>query len=273
MRILHITDVHGQLKPMYFREPNVNLGVGDAFGRPPHVVGNKLLDAMGLKTRHTGVLCLHLSRFRCGRTEVRTHRRLCAHEDAARPAARPGRWPREHTDHDGGGSVAGLRHLAVDARRRYGRGIQHPRLDIMVGHWEFTYKEDEVLSNVALFRGDFIGQNVRVKPDSLFGDSYPALVEKYDGRGLFDEDNGYAFQPYVIKEINGARIAVVGQAFPRTANANPQEFFPDWSFGLREDDMVALVQKIREEENRTPWCCCRTTAWTSTSRWPSAYPD
>ena len=52
----------------------------------------------------------------------------------------------------------------------------------------------------------------------------------------------------MIKEINGARIAVVGQALPRTANANPQEFFPDWSFGLREDDMVALVQKIREEK-------------------------
>jgi sulfur-oxidizing protein SoxB len=121
-------------------------------------------------------------------------------------------------------------------------------LDVMVGHWEFTYREEEVLSNVALFKGDFIGQNVRVKPDSLFSDDYFAMVDKYDGRGLYDEDSGHAFQPYVIKEINGARIAIVGQAFPRTANANPQEFFPDWSFGLREDDMIALVQQIREEE-------------------------
>jgi sulfur-oxidizing protein SoxB len=121
-------------------------------------------------------------------------------------------------------------------------------LDVMVGHWEFTYREDEVLSNVALFKGDFIGQNVRVKQEALFSDSYPAMVEKYDGRGLYDEDSGHAFRPYVIKEIGGARIAVVGQAFPRTANANPQEFFPDWSFGLREGDMADLVESINADE-------------------------
>jgi sulfur-oxidizing protein SoxB len=118
----------------------------------------------------------------------------------------------------------------------------------MVGHWEFTYKENEVLSNVALFKGDFIGQNVRVKEASLMDDNYMALTETFDGRGLFDEDAGYAFQPYVIKEINGAKICIVGQAFPRTGNANPPEFFPDWSFGLREDDMIELVEMIREEE-------------------------
>ena len=103
----------------------------------------------------------------------------------------------------------------------------------MVGHWEFTYKENEVLSNVALFKGDFIGQNVRVKEDSLFGDDYAKLVEQYDGSGLYDEDSAHAFRPYVIKEVNGAKICIIGQAFPRTGNANPQEFFPDWSFGLR----------------------------------------
>ena len=53
----------------------------------------------------------------------------------------------------------------------------------------------------------------------------------------------------MIKEINGARICIVGQAFPRTANANPPEFFPDWSFGLREPDMIELVENIREDEN------------------------
>ncbi|MCP4455722.1 MAG: thiosulfohydrolase SoxB, partial [Planctomycetes bacterium] len=121
-------------------------------------------------------------------------------------------------------------------------------IDVMVGHWEFTYKEEEVLSNVALFKGDFIGQNVRVKEDSLMDDGYAKLVETYDGRGLYDEDTGHAFQPYVIREVGGARICVIGQAFPRTANANPQEFFPDWSFGLREDDMIELIEGIREDE-------------------------
>ncbi|MCB1925802.1 MAG: 5'-nucleotidase C-terminal domain-containing protein [Gammaproteobacteria bacterium] len=249
VRILHITDVHGQLKPVYFREPNVNLGVGDAFGRPPHLVGKKLLDAMGLKPSTPEsyaytYLDFDAAALKYGRTGGFAHVKTLL--DMLREQA----GGRENTlTIDGGdlwqGSGTSLWTRGVDmveASNILG-------LDVMVGHWEFTYKEDEVLSNVALFRGDFIGQNVRVKPDSLFGDSYPALVEKYDGRGLFDEDTGHAFQPYVIKEINGARIAVVGQAFPRTANANPQEFFPDWSFGLREDDMIALVQKIREQES------------------------
>ena len=108
------------------------------------------------------------------------------------------------------------------------------------------YQTAPISTNMIL---NFIGQNVRVKPDSLFGDEYPALVEKFDGRGLYDEDSGHAFQPYVIREVGGARICVVGQAFPRTANANPQEFFPDWSFGLREPDMIELVESIREDEN------------------------
>jgi sulfur-oxidizing protein SoxB len=101
---------------------------------------------------------------------------------------------------------------------------------------------------VALFKGDFIGQNVRIKEDALFGDEYATMTEKYDGNGLYDEDSGHAFRPYVIKNVGGARICVVGQAFPRTANANPQEFFPDWSFGLREDDMIDLVKNIRADE-------------------------
>lgn len=248
VRLLHITDVHGQLNPVYFREPNVNLGVGDAYGRPPHLVGKKLLDAMGLKPATPesyaySYLDFDAAALKYGKTGGFAHMKTLL--DRLRKQA----GGRENTlTIDGGdlwqGSGTSLWTRGVDmveASNILG-------LDVMVGHWEFTYREDEVLSNVALFKGDFIGQNVRVKEDSLMGDDYATLVEKYDGRGLYDEDSGHAFQPYVIKEINGARIAIVGQAFPRTANANPQEFFPDWSFGLREDDMIELVQMIREEE-------------------------
>jgi len=249
VRILHITDVHGQLLPVYFREPNVNLGVGDAYGRPPHLVGNKFLDAMGLKPETPESYAYTYLDF----------------ENSARQYGKMGGFAHVKTLLDNLRGQAGGRQntLTIDGgdlwqgsgTSLWTRGVDMVEasnilgLDVMVGHWEFTYREDEVLSNVALFKGDFIGQNVRVKADSLFGDEYYQMVEKFDGRGLYDEDQGYAFQPYVIKEINGARIAVVGQAFPRTANANPPEFFPDWSFGLREDDMIALVEQIREEEN------------------------
>jgi sulfur-oxidizing protein SoxB len=248
-RILHITDVHGQLKPVYFREPNVNLGMGDAYGRPPHIVGKRLLEYMDLETGTPEAYAYTYLNFQTaahkyGRTGGYAHIKTLL--DRLREQA----GGRENTlTLDGGdlwqGSGTSLWTRGVDmveASNILG-------LDVMVGHWEFTYREDEVLSNVALFKGDFIGQNVRVKEVSLFGDEYVRMVEKYDGRGLYDEDTGHAFRPYVIKNVGGARICVVGQAFPRTANANPQEFFPDWSFGLREDDMIELVSSIREEEN------------------------
>ena len=249
VRLLHITDVHGQLNPVYFREPNVNLGMGDAYGRPPHLVGNRLLEAMSLSRSTPESYAYTYLDF----------------EKSARTYGKTGGFAHIKTLLDGlRGQAGGQKNtLTIDGgdlwqgsgTSLWTRGIDMVEasnimgLDVMVGHWEFTYKEEEVLSNVALFKGDFIGQNVRVKEDSMFGDEYPALVEKYDGRGLFDEDTGHAFQPYVIKDVNGARICIVGQAFPRTANANPQEFFPDWSFGLREDDMIKLVQQIQEDES------------------------
>ncbi|WP_455198057.1 5'-nucleotidase C-terminal domain-containing protein [Kaarinaea lacus] len=247
-RILHITDVHGQLKPVYFREPNVNLGVGDAYGRPPHLVGKKLLQAMGLKEdtpesyaytyldfEHAAANYGKTGGFAHLKTLLDSLRQQAGGKDKTLTIDGGDLW-------QGSGTALWTRGVdMVEASNILG-------LDVMVGHWEFTYREDEVLSNVALFKGDFIGQNVRVKEASLFGDEYPSLVEKYDGRGLFNEDTGHAFRPYVIKNVGGARICIVGQAFPRTANANPQEFFPDWSFGLREDDMIELVQQIREDE-------------------------
>ncbi len=247
-RILHITDVHGQLLPVYFREPNVNIGVGDAYGRPPHVVGKKLLKHMGLKENSVEAYAYSYLNF----------------VQSAKQYGKTGGFPQIKTLLDmlrqqAGGIQNTLTLDGGDLWQGAGtnvwtRGVDMVEasnilgLDVMVGHWEFTYREDEVLSNVSLFKGDFIGQNVRVKEDALFGDEYPAMVERYDGSGLYDEDSGHAFRPYVMKDVNGARIAVVGQAFPRTANANPQEFFPDWSFGLREDDMAELVEDIRGNE-------------------------
>jgi len=248
VRILHITDVHGQLNPVYFREPNVNLGVGEAYGRPPHLVGNKLLTAMGFQpATPESYAYTYLDFQKAAETFGKTGG--FAQIKSLLTQLRETAGGKQNTiTIDGGdlwqGSGTSLWTRGVDmveASNILG-------LDVMVGHWEFTYKEEEVLSNVALFKGDFIGQNVRVKDDSMFGDEYPTMVEKYDGSGLFDEDTGHAFRPYVIKEINGARICIVGQAFPRTANANPQEFFPDWSFGLREDDMIELVKNIKADE-------------------------
>lgn len=248
VRILHCTDFHGQLNPVFFREPNVNLGMGDAFGRPPHIVGKQFLDAMGIKENTPEAHAFTYLNFnedakRFGRMGGMANMKTLCDRLREQMGGRDNTLMLDGGDlWQGSGTSLWTRGVdMVEASNILG-------IDVMVGHWEFTYREDEVLSNVALFKGDFIGQNVRVKEDSLMDDGYAKLVETYDGRGLYDEDTGHAFQPYVIREIGGARICVVGQAFPRTANANPQEFFPDWSFGLREDDMIELVEGIREEQ-------------------------
>ncbi|MEA3292140.1 MAG: thiosulfohydrolase SoxB, partial [Pseudomonadota bacterium] len=247
-RILHTTDIHGQLYPVYFREPNVNLGIGPAKGRPPHVVGKNFLDYMGVQPNTPEAYAYTYLDF----------------DQALQKYGRMGGYPQLVTLLKQLREQAGGRDntLTLDggdlwqgsATSLWTRGVDMVEasnilgVDVMVGHWEFTYKEDEVLANVALFKGDFIGQNVKIKEESLFDDAYSTMVERYDGRGLYDEDSGHAFQPYVIKNIGGARICIIGQAFPRTANANPQEFFPDWSFGLREDEMIELAEQVREEQ-------------------------
>lgn len=247
-RIIHITDVHGQLNPVYFREPNVNLGVGDAYGRAPHVVGKNLLNYMHLQANSPEAYAYTYLNFEnvariYGKTGGFAHIKTLVNRLRQQAGGKENTLTLDGGDlWQGTGTALWTRGVdMVEASNIMG-------VDVMVGHWEFTYKEEEVLANVALFKGDFIGQNVRVKEDAIMSDEYPAMVEKFNGSGLFDEDTGYAFRPYVIKEINGARICVVGQAFPRTANANPQEFFPDWSFGIREDEMIELVNKIRAEE-------------------------
>src|SRR5271156_800764 len=48
-RILHLTDTHAQLLPVYFREPSVNIGIGEMQGRPPHLVGRAFLDRFGIR--------------------------------------------------------------------------------------------------------------------------------------------------------------------------------------------------------------------------------
>ncbi len=250
-RILHMTDLHGQLKPVYFREPNVNIGVGAANGRLPHIVGKKMLEKVGMHINSPQAYAYTYLNF----------------EEAAKKYGQMGGYAHAKTLLDmlrqqAGGVENTLTLDGGDLWQGSGtslwtRGVDMVEasnilgVNVMVGHWEFTYKEQEVLSNVAMFKGDFIGQNVRIKPEALFSDSYEDMVDKYDStgkRGMFNADAGYAFQPYVVRNIGGARIAVIGQAFPRTANANPPEFFPDWSFGLREDDMIALIKKIAEEE-------------------------
>ncbi|MBD3821888.1 MAG: thiosulfohydrolase SoxB, partial [Thiotrichales bacterium] len=248
VRLLHITDTHAQLKPIFFREPNVNLGTGPAFGKLPHVVGHKLIKELGIQENTPLSYAFSFLNFQDAADQYGKVGGF-AHIKTLLDKLRETAGGRDNTlTMDGGdlwhGSATALWTRAqdmVEASNIIG-------IDIMTGHWEFTYHEEEVLANLQKFKGEFLAQNIRIKEDSLFGDDYKDMVERHGGIGLFNEDEARAFKPYTIKIVNGERIAVVGQAFPRTANANPQSNFPDWSFGLRVDALQDTVNKIRQTE-------------------------
>lgn len=237
VRIMHMTDSHAQLLPVYFREPNVNLGFHENYGKMPHIVGDKLLERYGIK----GDKRLEYA-FSCVNFEKH-----------AKEMGRVGGFAQIKTvvDHlknnfgadkclllDGGDTWQGS-WTSLQTRGKDMVGAMNLLgVDVAVGHWEFTYKAEEVLENVKHLKADFIAQNILVKEDSLFDGSAEA----------YDEDTGHAFKPYVIKEMNGARVAVIGQAFPYTTIANPQRNIPDWTFGIKEDAMQDMVDQVREDE-------------------------
>ena len=236
VRLLHITDTHAQLLPVYFREPNVNLGLADAHGRPPHLVGEALL-------RH--------ARLPAGGR--RAHAFTCLDfEEAARRYGKVGgfahlstliqRLRGEYPDGqslllDGGDTWQGSGTAYWTRGRDMVDACNLLGVDIMTGHWEFTYLAEEVRANIAAFDGEFVAQNVRVTEDALF-----------EGAEAFDEDSGHAFRPYTVREVGGTRIAVIGQAFPYTPIANPARFIPDWTFGIRAAELQELVDRIRADE-------------------------
>jgi sulfur-oxidizing protein SoxB len=248
VRIMHITDTHAQLKPVYFREPNVNLGMGPAYGKVPHIVGDSFLKHFGIKPNSIEAHAFTYINFT---EEAQKYGKVggFSHVKTLVDQLRESAGGRQNTLLMDGGDMW---HGSGTALWTRGRDMVEASnvlgVDIMTGHWEFTYTEEEVLANLKAFKGEFLAQNVRVLADSMMSDSYADLTSKFDGMGMFDEDTGHAFKPYTIKDINGVKVAVIGQAFPRTANANPRANFPDWSFGLRTDDLQELVDSIRENE-------------------------
>jgi sulfur-oxidizing protein SoxB len=238
--LMHMTDCHAQLNPVYFREPNVNIGVGEAYGKAPHLVGHTLLKHFGIEPNSIEAHAFTFLNFdkaaqEYGRVGGFAHlatlvKRLRAERGDGNSLLLDGgdTW-------QGSGTAYWTRGKdMVDACNLLG-------VDIMTGHWEFTYLEPEVLSNVNSFKGEFVAQNVRVSEDALFD------YEFSDFSG-FNEDTGNAFKPYTMRTVGGTRVAVIGQAFPYTPIANPSRFIPDWTFGIRDDSMQAVVDKVRGEE-------------------------
>ncbi len=219
---LHMTDCHAQLNPVYFREPSVNLGIGAMKGRMPHLVGEHLLRAAGVKPGTRGAHALTYLDFdatarRYGKVGGFAHLSTLVKR---MKASRPGSLLL-----DGGDTWQGSATALWTKGQDMVEACKLLGVDVMTGHWEFTLGMERVKQIIeGDFKGriDFVAQNVKTTD---FGDP--------------------VFKPYTLREINGVQCAIVGQAFPYTPIANPRYMVADWEFGIQDENMQKVVNEAR----------------------------
>jgi sulfur-oxidizing protein SoxB len=220
LTLLHFTDIHAQLMPLYFREPAVNIGVGENRGLPPHLTGENFLKSFAIPTDSQSAYALTSDDFvALAKTygKLGGLDRMATLVNAIR-AERSGKtllldggdtWQGSYTSLQtrGDDMVTVMNALGVDA---------------MTGHWEFTYGQDRVKELRKKLAFPFLCNNVK---DTSFGEPV------FDGTKIF--------------ERNGLQIGVIGQAFPYTPIANPRWQMPDWSFGIDEAGVQKAVDGLR----------------------------
>ena len=221
--LLHVADIHAQLLPVYFREPSVNLGVGEAKGLPPHVSGADFLKRFGIPERSAAAYALSSEDFEA---LARNYGRIGGLDRLATAVktVRAARGAERVLFLDGGDTWQG----SLTSNRTRGQDMADCmkllKPDAMTGHWEFTYGEARVKELIEALGFPFLALNIR---DT--------------------EWNEAAFPAYQMFEKGGVKVAVLGQAFPYTPVANPRWMMPKWSFGIREEDVRANVEKARRE--------------------------
>jgi len=235
-RILHMTDTHAQLKPVFFREPSVNIGVGEMAGRPPHLVGKAFLDRFGISAESADAYA-----FTC-----------IDYEKSAARFGKLGGFAHLKTLIDRlREDVGASRSLLLDGGDLWqGTGLANAMqggdmvdaanllgIEAMTGHWEFTYGEAALRANLDRFKGEFLAQNVFLTDEAAFNDAK-----------AFDPASKRVFKPATIKEIGGHRVGVIGQAFPYVPIAHPKRFTPDWTFGIHDDELQTLVESLRGKD-------------------------
>ena len=222
VHFLHFTDCHAQLMPIYFREPNVNLGVAGARGKAPHLVGEHLLKGFNIRPKSIEA---HAFTYLDFAEAAKTYGKVGGFAHLATlvkrlRASRPGALLLDGGDTWQGSATAlwTKGQDMVDACKRLG-------VDIMTGHWEFTLGAErvkEIVDKDFAGRIEFLAQNVKTTD---FGDP--------------------VFKPYVIREMNGVPVAILGQAFPYTPIANPRYMIPDWTMGIQDEEMQKVVTEAR----------------------------
>ncbi|HMF22323.1 MAG TPA: thiosulfohydrolase SoxB [Pseudolabrys sp.] len=220
--LLHVADLHGQLTPVYFREPSINLGVGKEKEQAPHITGKTFLERFGLAEGSAAAYALTDQDFT---TLAKSYGRIGGLD---RLAAVVKRVRAERGDDkvlllDGGDTWQGSYSANASRGQEIVDCMALLKPDAMTGHWEFTYGEERVRELIKDLGFPFLALNIR---DT--------------------EWNEPAFEQMKIFEKGGVKLAVLGEAFAYTPIANPRWMMPKWSFGIREDDVRANVEKARK---------------------------
>ena len=223
LTLLHITDIHAQLKPLYFREPSINLGVGEVSGLPPHVTGAAFLKLFNIKPGSPDAYALTSEDFAA---LARTYGRMGGLDRVATivKRARAERGAENVVLLDGGDTWQGSYTSNKTAGADMIAAMDLLQPDAMTGHWEFTYGTERVKEVIESLSFPFLGCNI------------------FDAE--WDEP---AFDAYRIVERGGVKVAIIGQAFPYTPIANPRWMIPEWSFGIREEQVAKAVDDVRAE--------------------------
>ena len=219
--LIHITDIHGQMKPIYFREPEINIGIGAAKGQMPHVTGADFRKAYGIADGSPSAYALTYDDFSSlakGYGRVGGLDRLSTVINAIR-ADRP-----DALLLDGGDTWHGSYTCYKTAGQDMVNVMNGLKPDAMTFHWEFTLGSDRVNEIVEGLPFVALGQNI------------------FDAE--WDEP-AELFKPYKFYETGGVKVAVIGQAFPYMPIANPGWMFPEYSFGIRDENMQAMVDEVR----------------------------
>ena len=221
--LIHVTDIHAQLRPIYFREPSVNIGVGENAGAVPHVTGADFRKLYGIADGSPSHYALSSGDFAAlaqGYGRVGGLDRVATVINAIR-ADRP-----DALLLDGGDTWHGSYTCYHSQGQDMVNVMNALKPDAMTFHWEFTLGSDRVHEIVEGLEFAALGQNI------------------FDAE--WDEP-AELFPPYQMFERGGAKIAVIGQAFPYMPIANPRWMFPEYSFGLRDENLQATVDQVRSE--------------------------
>ena len=216
--LMHFTDCHAQLLPSYFREPSMNIGVAGMAGKPPHLVGAALLKHYRISPNsRLAHAFTHLDFEHDARTygQIGGFAHLTTLVKKVR-GQRPGALLL-----DGGDTWQGSATALWTKGEDMVQAAKLLGVDVMTGHWEFTLgaaRVKELVETQLKGRIEFLAQNVSTTD---FGDP--------------------VFTPWVMREINGVPIAIIGQAFPYVPIAHPRHLVADWTFGIQEEKLQKTI--------------------------------